>query len=650
MIPELGHLALIIALVLACLQLVVPAAGIATNNSRWIATGRSLALGQLVFLAVSFLALCQSFIDQDFSVVYVAQNSNLELPLVYRISAVWGAHEGSLLLWALVMGIWTAAVAVGTRQLPEPFVARVLAALGGISVGFICFMLFTSNPFLRHIPALADGSDLNPLLQDFGLIVHPPMLYVGYVGMAVPFAFAVAALSSKTYEARWADWSRGWTKVAWAFLTVGIALGSWWAYYELGWGGWWFWDPVENASFMPWLAGVALIHSQAATARRGVFHSWTLLLALSCFALSLLGTFLVRSGVLTSVHAFASDPERGLFILLFLGVVVGTGLFLFAWRAPRKREEPAFGPVSRETALLANNALFTVATAMVLLGTLYPLFAEAIGQGKLSVGPPYFSIMFSILMAPVVLLLPFGALSRWRNDQPARIVSVVRWSLTAAVAAAILLWILNRDWPFFAALWVLGGLWVLAGAWALLDDRRRRGGLNVQVWGMTVAHAGVGVFLIGTGLVENTLLTRDVRMAPGDTVEMGGYQFTLERIEGVNGPNFEADRAYIRVLEPGGQESLMTPEKRLYRSDRSNIMTEAAIRPGPFQDIYVAMGEPLDNGAAWAMRLYVKPFVRWIWLGSLMMAMGGILAALPWRRTARERNAERVNDPSLARA
>jgi cytochrome c-type biogenesis protein CcmF len=638
MIPELGQFALILALLVAAAQALLPLVGAQTGRARWIATARPIALVQFALVALSFALLTHAFVVQDFSVAYVAQNSNSDLPMLYRYSAVWGAHEGSLLLWALMLAIWTAVIALRTRDLPETFVARVLSVLGFVAVGFLLFTILTSNPFLRHVPALADGNDLNPLLQDPGLIIHPPMLYAGYVGFAVAFAFAVAALIEGRGDSRWVRWARPWTLVAWAFLTFGIALGSWWAYYELGWGGWWFWDPVENASFMPWLVGTALIHSMVVSDQRQQLLRWTLLLAILAFSLSLLGTFLVRSGVLTSVHAFAADPTRGVFILAFLGTITGGALTLYAWRAQHFAVDAGFAPVSRESAILLNNVLLTSSTAMVLLGTLFPLIADAFSWGKISVGPPYFGTLFPLLMAPIVLLVAFAPYVRWRGDTLARFVGQLKLPLVIAVLLATLAFALLSA-PWKAVLGVLAGVWVIAAVLNYLRvHRAEREGhartLTRAAIGMLLAHAGIGVFVIGVFVTESTSIEKDVRLVPGESVEVRGYRFVFEQVAHREGPNFVADRGVIGVYRGDRRVETMYPEKRQYRGRQ--VMTEADLDPGLTRDLYVAMGEPVGDNDAWAIRIYHKPFIRWIWLGALLMMFGGFVAALdPKYRAAR---------------
>ncbi|MBD3737318.1 MAG: heme lyase CcmF/NrfE family subunit [Pseudomonas balearica] len=633
MIPELGHLAMILALCLAAVQATLPLIGAWRGDRMWMGLGQPAAYGQFVFLAFAFVCLSYAFMVDDFSVAYVAQNSNSALPWYYKFSAVWGAHEGSLLLWAFILSGWTFAVAVFSRQLPEDMLARVLGVMGLISVGFLLFLIVTSNPFTRLLPqAPGDGRDLNPLLQDFGLIVHPPMLYMGYVGFSVAFAFAIAALLGGRLDAAWARWSRPWTLVAWAFLGVGISLGSWWAYYELGWGGWWFWDPVENASFMPWLVGTALIHSLAVTEKRGVFKSWTVLLAIAAFSLSLLGTFLVRSGVLTSVHAFATDPERGVFVLVFLLLVVGSSLTLFALRAPVVKSQVGFGLWSRETLLLVNNLLLVVATAMILLGTLYPLLLDAISGAKLSVGPPYFNAMFVPLMAALMLTLGVGVLVRWKDTPLKWLLGMLGPVLIAAVVLGGLGSLVFGDFNFAVLAVCLLAVWVvLAAVRDLLDKTRHKGlvkgarGLSPSYWGMHLAHLGLAVCAIGVVLTSHQSAERDLRLTPGESLELGGYHFVFDGAEHHEGPNFTSDRATVRVFDGERQIATLHPEKRLYTVQQMP-MTEAGIDPGFTRDLYVALGEPLGDGA-WAVRVHIKPFVRWIWLGGLMMAFGGVLAA-----------------------
>jgi cytochrome c-type biogenesis protein CcmF len=623
-LPELGLLCLVLALLLALLLGTLPLIGAHRNHAGLIASARPLAFSQLAFIALAFAILARCFLAHDFSVAYVATNSNSLLPPIYQFTAVWGAHEGSLLLWVLILSLWICAVALFSRSLPRPLLARVLAVMGWISFGFLAFLLFTSNPFERILPAALEGRDLNPLLQDPGMIVHPPLLYTGYVGFSVAFAFAIAALLERRVDAQWVRWSRPWTNVAWAFLTLGIALGSFWAYYELGWGGWWFWDPVENASFMPWLVGLALLHSQAVAEKRGTFRGWTLLLAIAAFSLSLLGTFLVRSGVLTSVHAFASDPERGLFILAFLSIVVGGSLALYAWRAPREENAAPFAAASRETLLLVNNLLLSAAAAMVLIGTLYPLLAEALQLGRISVGPPYFRLLFTLLMLPLVLLVPFGPLTRWQREQPS---TPIRWLLPWAVVALLGGALTFGAWP--AATWrtiaaSVAGLWLLLGTLRFLWQRMvvSKQKLTAEMTGMVLAHAGLALFFFGVLVTESTSVEHDVAAKPGQTFQLRGYDFRFEGVDVVDGPNYQAERGRIEVTRGGRHVQTMLPEKRAYASG-GQVMTEADIDGGLSRDLYVALGEPLGPDGSWALRLYVKPMIRLIWLGALLMAIGG---------------------------
>ncbi len=657
MIPEIGNFALIVALLLALVQGVLPIFGAARGNAALMGLARPVALGQFVFVAIAFGCLVQSFLGSDFSVLYVAEHSNSQLPAQYRVAAVWGGHEGSLLLWSFMLTIWTVAVAQFSKHLPQEMVARVVGVMGLISVGFLLFMLFTSNPFDRLLPAAAEGSDLNPLLQDPGLVIHPPMLYMGYVGFSVAFAFALSALIGGQMDATWARWSRPWTLVAWVFLTLGIALGSGWAYYELGWGGWWFWDPVENASFMPWLVGTALIHSLAVTEKRGAFKSWTVLLAIGAFSLSLLGTFLVRSGVLTSVHAFATDPRRGIFILSFLVMVIGSSLMLFAWRAPKIGLGGKFGLVSRESMLLSNNVMLSVASASVFLGTLYPLFMDALGFGKLSVGPPYFNTVFVPLMAPMVLMMGLGPIARWKQASLPNMWTRVRWALAASVVIAVLLPLVMGKWTPLIALGILLAFWVFATA--LLDLRKRLGGRegdmgqrlksqSLSYYGMQLAHIGIGIFIIGVTLVKGYETERDVRMNVGDTVQAGGYEFTFDGVREQQGPNYVASQGRVTITKDGQAVTQLYPEKRQYNSS-SMPMTEASIQVGLLRDLYVSLGEPIpDSNGAWAVRVYIKPFVDWIWAGCILMALGGVLAISDRRYRIHARKSKKTVDSAVA--
>ena len=632
MIPELGQIALIIALVLALLQATVPLYGAWRGDTLAMGFAQPAAYAQCLFVLFAFICLTHAFLTNDFSVTYVALNSNSALPWYYRLSAVWGGHEGSLLLWGLILSAWTFAVGIFSRDLPEEMLSRVLAVMGMISVGFLLFMLMTSNPFDRQLPYYpADGNDLNPLLQDFGLIVHPPMLYMGYVGFSVAFAFAIAALLGGRLDAAWARWSRPWTIVAWAFLTIGIVLGSWWAYYELGWGGWWFWDPVENASFMPWLVGTALIHSLAVTEKRGVFKSWTVLLAIAAFSLSLLGTFLVRSGVLTSVHAFATDPERGVFILGFLLLVVGGSLLLYALRAPVVKSQVGFALYSRETLLLVNNVILVVAALMVLLGTLYPLIMSSFDV-LVSVGPPYFNSLFLPLMSVLMIALGVGIVSRWKDTPVKWLISQVKWVALLSLVGAVGLALWVGDHHFAVGSMLLLVFWVVGMSLRdILDKTRNKGlarGLRTlprSYWGMTLAHVGLAVCavgIVGASLFDNQ---RDLRMAPGQELELGGYRFVYERPSHREGSNWVSDKAIVNVYRGERLVTVMAPEKRLY-TVQNQLMTEAAIHAGFTRDLFVALGERLD-GDAWAMRVHIKPFVRWVWGGGLLMMFGGFLSA-----------------------
>tara|TARA_R110002110_G_scaffold66978_1_gene183039 strand:+ start:134455 stop:136431 length:1977 start_codon:yes stop_codon:yes gene_type:complete len=649
MIPEVGHFALIISLCLAVILTTVPLWGAWRRNTAAMALAPGLAVGLLFFTAISFVCLTIAFLQDDFSVKVVAANSNSLLPAMYKFSAVWGNHEGSLLLWVLILALWTAAVAVLSPQLPLLVLSRVLAVMGSVGVGFLSFSLLTSNPFERLLPGIpADGNDLNPLLQDPGLIIHPPLLYMGYVGFSVAFAFAIAALLGGRLDASWARWSRPWTNVAWGFLTLGIMLGSWWAYYELGWGGWWFWDPVENASFMPWLAGTALIHSLAVTEKRGLFKSWTVLLAIFAFSLSLLGTFLVRSGVLTSVHAFATDPERGLFILVFLAIVVGGSLALYAVRAPAVSSRVSFAWVSRESLLLVNNVVFLAATLTVLFGTLFPLIMDALGQGKYSVGPPYFNAVFVPLMALLVPFMGIGPMSRWKSDATARWRAELLVPALAAVVCGVTLPLLHADYNVWVALAVMLAAWLLFG---LAKDMwfRVRSANNVMrglrrltpsYWGMVLAHLGFAACIVGVVATSQYNVEHDLKMVPGQSETLAGYEFRFVDLVAARGPNFTADEARFEVYQNGELIATLAPQKRRYLAS-GQIMTEAAIDAGLFRDLFVAMGEPIGEQGAWAMRLHYKPMVRWMWLGAIMMGLGSFATVMD-KRYRRQRSAARA--------
>ena len=653
MIPEFGQLALTLALCLALVQSTVPIAGAALGRADWMALARPAAAGQFVFVAIAFGTLVYAFLSDDFSVLFVAQHSSSELPVFYKATAAWGGHEGSMLLWIAVLAVWTMAVAAGSRSQPQEFASRVLGVLGIVSAGVIAFALITSNPFTRLIPAPANGNDLNPLLQDPGMIFHPPTLYVGYVGIAVPFAFAVAALLTGRLDKDWARWTRPWTLVAWLFLTAGITIGSWWAYYELGWGGWWFWDPVENSSFMPWLMATALVHSLAVTERRGIFKSWTVLLAIAAFSLSLLGTFLTRAGVLISVHAFASDPTRGMFILGLLAFFSGGALALYAARARNLEAEGGFKLVSREAFLLANNVLLVIATGVVLLGTLAPLIVEALGLGKISVGPPYFELMFLLPAIPLVALIGVGMHTGWRMMPGDALLRRLRVPALAAIAAGVV-----TPFVFFEAASVLTvlaisiALWVCASS--LLDPVRRlvfRTGapLTRGQIGMILAHFGVGIFMLGATITSAYNYERDFSARPGDRIEAGGYEFLFNDVRTVQGPNFVADEAEIELRDEDGLIAVLTPQIRTYQVQREP-MTEAAIDTNILRDVFVALGEPLGDNA-WSLRLRVKPLIRLLWLGVALMALGGLVAVTDRRYRAPVRQTEPARaQPAVGRA
>jgi cytochrome c-type biogenesis protein CcmF len=635
MIAELGQIGLALALALALIQATLPIAGAAWGNVAWMRVAPYAAWGQFLMLALAFGCLTWAFVTSDFSVRYVASNSNLALPLQYRVTAVWGGHEGSLLLWVMMLAGWGVAVSVGSRNLPSRMTARVLGTMGLVSVGFLAFMIFTSNPFDRLIPAPMDGRDLNPLLQDPGMIFHPPLLYMGYVGFSVTFAFAIAALLGGRLDAAWARWSRPWAAVAWAFLTFGIGLGSWWAYYELGWGGWWFWDPVENASFMPWLTGTALLHSLAVSEKRGSLKSWTVMLAIVTFALTLLGAFLVRSGVITSVHAFATDPERGVFLLAFLALSTGLSLALFAWRAPQVGMGGAFAPVSRESLLLSNNVLLVVAMLAVLLGTLYPLALDAMNLGKISVGPPYFDRVFAPIMMPLLFLIGLGPLTRWKQDDPMALVWKLKWLLLASIVIGGLWPLAVGHWSPLASLTLMIATWIfltiLRDLHTRVNGRGRRGwwaglaSLRPAYLGMQIAHAGLAVFVVAVAMVMTYEEERDVRLVPGETVEVSGYEFRFLGTSIVQGPNYIAERGTVEVSRNGRAVTTLRPEKRDYASQEMP-MTQASLHRRPFRDLYVSLGDPLGGGA-WVVRVYYKPYMTWMWSGILMMVFGGMLAA-----------------------
>jgi len=635
MIPEIGQFALILALAVAIVLAVLPQIGAARGIPQLMAVAKPAAQVQFLFVLIAFCCLGYSFINNDFSVLNVASNSNSQLPLHYRLAATWGSHEGSLLLWTFMLAIWMVAVTLFSKHLPDEVVSRVLAVMATISVGFLLFMLLTSNPFQRLLPAAPDGRDLNPLLQDPAMVAHPPMLYMGYVGFSVVFAFAISALIGGRLDATWARWSRPWTTVAWMFLTCGIALGSFWAYYELGWGGWWFWDPVENASFMPWLVGTALIHSLAVTEKRGGFKSWTVLLAIAAFSLSLLGTFLVRSGVLTSVHAFANDPKRGVFILGFLTAVIGGSLALYAWRAKQVGLGSKFELLSRESLLLTNNVLLTVAAASVLLGTLYPLFMDALDLGKLSVGPPYFNAVFVPLMAPAMFLIGVGPIARWKQAKLPELAVRLRWAFVISLISGVVIPFLIGGWQWRATLGILLAVWIVVTALQNIWSRLRVGSGETRFverikapsrgyYGMHLAHIGVAAFVAGVTVVTGYQTEKDVRMKLGDVVNAGGYEFRLDNLARVSGPNYEAIRADVQVSKNGAVSTMLHPEKRAFTTAQ-NVTSETAIDRSIFRDLYVSLGDQAEGGG-WTVRVYHKPLVNWIWLGALLMAIGGAFA------------------------
>ena len=633
MMPDIGHYALILALVVAVLQGVLPLAGLPKNNEKLFAFATPMARVQSLLVILSFVILDYAFYANDFTVYYVATTSNSNLPLMFRLAAIWGGHEGSMLFWVAILAVWTLAVTFFAKELPIRFRSSLLAVMGLISVGFIMFILFTSNPFERIFPAPFDGRDLNPLLQDPGMVFHPPLLYMGYVGFSVAFAFAIAALLDGRLDVTWARWTRPWTTAAWVFLTLGIALGSRWAYYELGWGGWWFWDAVENASFMPWLIGTALIHSLAVTEKRNAFKAWTVLLSICAFSLSLLGTFLVRSGVLTSVHAFATDPSRGLFILLFLVIVIGGALTLFALRAPSVGLGEKFDLVSRESLLLTNNVVLFTATGAVLLGTLYPLLIDAMNMGKISVGPPYFDTVFVAIIVPGIFLMGVGPIANWKKASVPDMASKLKWALGISVISALIVpSIMGRLSPMiFVGL--LMAFWVMSSVFTSMKMRLEAipsGTLKQKLKtfgraynGMLLAHFGLAIFIVGVTMVKGYEREHDITMQNGETKVINGYNFKFEGILPIRGPNYIAKQGQFHVSKEGKQVALLTPEKRLYPVQGA-VMTEASISINPVRDIYISLGEELEEGG-WSIRVYFKPFVQWIWLGCVLMGLGGIL-------------------------
>ncbi len=636
MIPELGHFALILALTLAIVQSVVPHIGAVTNRGPLMKVADPLATGQFLAVLVAFLALTYAYVVSDFTVLNVVQNSHSDKPMLYKITGVWGNHEGSMVLWVLILALFGALVAWFGRNLPPTLKARVLAIQGLIGVGFLLFIVLTSNPFWRVDPAPLDGQDLNPLLQDPGLAFHPPFLYFGYVGFSMAFSFAIAALLEGRVDPAWARWVRPWTLAAWCGLTLGIGLGSWWAYYELGWGGWWFWDPVENASFMPWLTGTALLHSAIVVEKRDTLKSWTILLAILTFGLSLLGTFLVRSGVLTSVHAFAVDPERGVFILGLLVIAVGGSLALYAWRAPAMKAGGLFAPVSREGALVLNNLLLTTAAATVFLGTLYPLFLDAVGGSKVSVGPPFFNATFIPLMVPLIAAMAFGPMMAWKRADLAGVLDRLKVVVALTVVIVLASLYVYGFEPVMALVGIAMAAWAFFGAFAELAERTKLGkiplpqslsrakGLPRAAWGMTIAHAGVGVAIVGMVGTSAWLTERIERIQPGDVIDVAGYAVTFEGVEYVQGPNYAAERGLMRVTRNGEEIALLTPEKRFYPVARMPT-TEAAIHTTWYSDIYVSLGDR-DPDGAWTARFYYHPFVPWIWIGSVIMVLGGVVS------------------------
>tara|TARA_B100001250_G_scaffold110998_1_gene93744 strand:- start:2085 stop:4019 length:1935 start_codon:yes stop_codon:yes gene_type:complete len=630
MIPELGQFSLIIAFFLSLIMATYPIAGSLLEKKSLLLYSRPMAIGQFFFIMVSFFSLAISFLMNDFTVLYVTSNSNTSLPFFYKFAAIWGGHEGSLLLWISILSIWTLMVSLFTKKLPDRYVSLVLGVLGVISSSLLIFTLLTSNPFERLLIPVSNGNDLNPLLQDPAMVMHPPILYIGYVGFSVPFAFAVAALLDGKFEKDWARWMTPWTVASWVFLTLGITLGSWWAYYELGWGGWWFWDPVENASFMPWLAGTALIHSLQVTRSRGLFKSWTILLAILAFSLSLLGTFLVRSGILISVHAFASDPSRGIFILALLSLISGGALFLYAFRARFIKDDGGFNLISRESFLLINNILLIISVFVILLGTLYPLFLDALGVGKISVGPPYFNLVFIIPMIPLSVFLGIGMHTAWKNTSAIKLMN--KLSLVALSSVIFGYLILEFTFGVESLLSLVGfilGIWVILSsllkpAEYLLNDGLRISNFTNKLWGMTVSHFGMGIFIVGVTITSTYNIEEDRSARVGDTWEVGNYSFTFDDLRQVDGPNYQAQEASISVFENNKLLTQLLPQKRIY-SVQQNPMTEAAIDNRLSRDIFVALGEPLGNGS-WSLRIQVKPLIRFIWLGAIIMALGGLIS------------------------
>ena len=655
MIPEIGHFALILALSLALLQGILPMVGAQRNDAVMMGTARTAAFGHFVFVVIAYVCLTWAFLSNDFSVAYVANHSQLNLPTMYKITAVWGGHEGSVLLWVLILAVWTVAVGMYSRNLPDSFVARVIGVLGLLSVGFLLFVLLTSNPFDRLAIPPADGADLNPLLQDPGMAIHPPMLYVGYVGFSVAFAFAIAAMISGDLDERWTRWTRPWTVLAWVFLTLGIALGSWWAYYELGWGGWWFWDPVENASFMPWLIGTALIHSLAVAEKRGLFKSWTLMLAIAAFALSLLGTFLVRSGIIVSVHAFASDPGRGLFILTFLGIVVTAALILYAWRAPSLDTEAGFAINSRETFLLLNNVLLVIATIVVFFGTLAPLIYEVLDLGKISIGPPWFDKVFLLPMLPLVFLIGIGMHTTWRQHKGNLLLGRLKIPALLSIVLGILIpWLFYGRFGLMVSVGTIAATWVIAAS--LIDPirswRRPEGAAPITraMLGQSVAHLGVGLFILGVTVVSAFNIETDQSMRAGESIEVAGHSFQLRELRQVEGPNYTAIEGVVEIRKGGDFVAEVRPQKRQYLVQR-NWMTEAGINVHWNKDLFIALGDQLGNDT-WSVRIQYKPMIRFIWLGCIIMALGGLIAITdrryrsPVTQRARNKKGKAIPEPA----
>lgn len=630
MIAEFGHFALTLAFAVALYQMIVPMIGAAKGRQGWMDSARPAAMAQFLLTGLSFAALTVAFVTSDFSLKLVYENSHTAKPMIYKISGVWGNHEGSMLLWVLILSLFGAAAAAFGGNLPPSLRARVLGVQASIGAAFYAFILFTSNPFLRLANPPFDGRDLNPLLQDPGLAFHPPFLYLGYVGLSMAFSFAVAALIEGRVDAAWARWVRPWTLAAWMFLTVGIALGSWWAYYELGWGGFWFWDPVENASFMPWLLAAALLHSAIVVEKREALKSWTILLAIMAFGFSMIGTFIVRSGVITSVHSFASDPARGVFILAILAVFMGGGLTLYAARAGEMTAKGVFSPVSREGALILNNVLLAVSAFVVFIGTMWPLFAEMMWDRKLSVGAPFFNQAFTPFMIVLAIVLPLGAIMPWKRATLMRSAKPLRAALILSVAVMVLVWSVSTGRSAIAVIGAGLGAWLIAGAAAELIHRTGRSGLSRLVrlpradWGKAVAHSGLGVTFIGVGLLT-AWQTEDIRVAQiGEPFDLSGYQITLTAVDEVQGPNYVSTMATMQVARDGRQVATMHPEKRVYPV-QAMPTTEAAIDNGIFRDIYLVIGDAQADGG-WAVRSYIKPFANWIWAGSILMALGGLIS------------------------